>query len=81
MIKDDQSTLKQSNICNGAKLMVVGSTLKDVLTVRPPSKDKQKESYSSDTGNLQYIIISITLRKKQLVLVLPYALCLSLSFE
>ena len=30
--------------------MVVGSTLKDVLTVTPPSKDKQKESTNVDEG-------------------------------
>jgi len=50
LIKDDQATLQQSNICKGAKLMVVGSTLKDVMTVAQPTKEKQKESSSSTGG-------------------------------
>ena len=50
LIKDDQSTLQQSGICKGAKLMVVGSTLKDVMTVTPPTKDNQKDSITTDAG-------------------------------
>ena len=35
--------------------MVIGSTLKDVLTVTPPSQDKTKDSSSTESGEFNYL--------------------------
>ena len=42
LVKDDK-TLRQLNVTSGAKMMVVGSTLGDVITVQPPSPEELKE--------------------------------------
>ncbi|XP_065066421.1 ubiquitin domain-containing protein UBFD1-like isoform X1 [Rhopilema esculentum] len=54
LIKNEHLTLKELNICSGAKLMLVGSTLKDVLNVNLPSKETPKQTevtQSASQGN------------------------------
>ena len=41
MLKDD-STLRDIKLTKGAKMMVVGSTIQDVLTVAPPNPESTK---------------------------------------
>ena len=44
LVKDDSATLQDIKITSNAKLMVVGSTLKDVETVKTPTpQELQKE--------------------------------------
>ena len=33
----DEKTLREAKVTNGVKMMVVGSTLDDVLTIQPPN--------------------------------------------
>lgn len=42
LVKDDK-TLRELNVTPGAKMMVVGSTLGDVITVQAPSAEELKE--------------------------------------
>lgn len=42
LVKDDK-TLRELNVMPGAKMMVVGSTLGDVITVQAPSPEELKE--------------------------------------
>jgi len=46
MLKDD-STLRDIKLTKGAKMMVVGSTIQDVLTVAPPLPETKKSSSTS----------------------------------
>jgi len=46
MLKDD-STLRDIKLTKGAKMMVVGSTIQDVLTIAPPLPESAKPSASS----------------------------------
>lgn len=46
MLKDD-STLRDIKLTKGAKMMVIGSTIQDVLTVAPPDPDSTKPSSST----------------------------------
>ena len=50
LIKNHSVTLREANISKGSKVMVIGSTLQDVLTVTPPSQDAIKESKSNRDG-------------------------------
>ena len=50
LIKNEHLTLKELNICSGAKLMLVGSTLKDVLNVNLPSKETPKQTEVTQSG-------------------------------
>ena len=45
MLKDD-STLRDIKLTKGAKMMVVGSTIQDVLTVAPPDPESTKSAAS-----------------------------------
>lgn len=42
LVKDDK-TLRELNVTSGAKMMVVGSTIGDVITVQAPSPSELKE--------------------------------------
>ena len=42
MMKDEQ-TLREQKVTEGCKMMVVGSTLNDVMTVMPPSASVDRE--------------------------------------
>ncbi|GFN80997.1 ubiquitin domain-containing protein ubfd1-like [Plakobranchus ocellatus] len=43
----DEKTLRELNVVEGAKLMVIGSTLNDVLAVSAPSKTELQDDYKS----------------------------------
>ena len=43
LMKDDQ-TLRDHKVGEGCKMMVVGSTLTDVMAVMPPPSTAEKES-------------------------------------
>lgn len=48
LVKDDQKTLSELHVTNHAKMMVIGSTVKDIMTVTlPPSAGALKEDSSS----------------------------------
>ncbi|XP_063444728.1 ubiquitin domain-containing protein UBFD1-like isoform X1 [Mytilus trossulus] len=47
----DESTLNDLKVTNGAKVMVVGSTLNDVLSVSKPSEKEIKEAAKSETSS------------------------------
>ena len=53
----DEKTLREAKITNGTKMMVVGSTLNDVLTIQPPNpkeiKSKKVEQTGMGRGGLQ----------------------------
>ena len=49
MLKDD-STLRDIKLTKGAKMMVVGSTIKDVLTVAPPDPESTKPAAAVASG-------------------------------
>jgi hypothetical protein len=46
----DKQTLRELKITKGAKVMVVGSTLSDVLSVTPPTAQEMKEAAASSTA-------------------------------
>ena len=46
MLKDD-STLRDIKLTKGAKMMVIGSTIQDVLTVAPPDPESTKPAAAS----------------------------------
>ncbi|XP_062508350.1 ubiquitin domain-containing protein UBFD1-like isoform X2 [Corticium candelabrum] len=50
-VKDDSKTLRDIRVMNGAKMMIVGSTVTDVMTLAAPlpASDKQKEEESGPT--------------------------------
>lgn len=50
LAKEDR-TLRELGVIKGTKVMVVGSTLNDVLSVNTPSTQEEKEDKGS-TGNL-----------------------------
>ena len=43
----DESTLKDLKVTTGAKVMVVGSTLNDVLSISKPTQKELKETTSA----------------------------------
>lgn len=43
----DESTLKDLKVTTGAKVMVVGSTLSDVLSISKPTQKEMKETTSA----------------------------------
>lgn len=45
MLKDD-STLRDIKLTKGTKMMVIGSTIQDVLTIAPPLPESTKPSAS-----------------------------------
>jgi len=57
MLKDD-STLRDIKLTKGAKMMVIGSTIQDVLTVAPPLPETTKSSVAS--SGLAYLICVAT---------------------
>jgi len=44
----DEATLRQLSVTNGAKVMVVGSTVSDVLSIAPPSKAEVRKAEVAD---------------------------------
>ena len=46
MLKDD-ITLRDIKLTKGAKMMVIGSTIQDVLTVAPPDPESTKPAAST----------------------------------
>lgn len=46
----DEKTLRELKVTAGAKMMVVGSTIDDVMTVQPPSAKELKKIQSEVTG-------------------------------
>ena len=47
----DEKTLTEAKVSNGIKMMVVGSTVDDVLTIQPPSTKELKTKKVEQTGN------------------------------
>ncbi|ESO87415.1 hypothetical protein LOTGIDRAFT_235090 [Lottia gigantea] len=47
----DECTLRQLNVTKGAKIMVVGSTLNDVLSVSAPSKQELAEAAKAEASS------------------------------
>ena len=43
LVKDGSKTLRELNVANGIKMMVVGSTINDVMKVTPPPPGALKE--------------------------------------
>ena len=43
LVKDGSKTLRELNVTNGVKMMVVGSTINDVMKVTPPPPGALKE--------------------------------------
>lgn len=50
LLKDGSRILRDVNITSGCKMMVVGSTINDVLTVTPPAPSQLKEEKAA-TGS------------------------------
>ena len=50
LLKDDK-TLREVKIFNGVKMMVVGSTLDDVLTIQPPNPKELKAQKVEQAGD------------------------------
>lgn len=48
MLKDNERTLREVNIKDGAKLMLVGSSPKDLLTVAPPTASNEDQNLKWD---------------------------------
>lgn len=48
MLKDD-STLRDIKLTKGAKMMVIGSTIQDVLTVAPPDPESTKPAVAASS--------------------------------
>lgn len=48
MLKDD-STLRDIKLTKGAKMMVIGSTIQDVLTVAPPGPESTKPAAAASS--------------------------------
>jgi hypothetical protein len=46
----DEKTLREAKIANGVKMMVVGSTVDDVLTIQPPDPKELKAKKTEHTG-------------------------------
>ena len=55
LLKDDK-TLREAKISNGIKMMVVGSTLDDVLTIQPPNPKEIKPQKVEQAGK-SYIML------------------------
>ena len=49
LLKDEQ-TLRESKVSNGVKMMVVGSTLDDVLTIQPPNPKEMRTKKVEPAG-------------------------------
>lgn len=49
LLKDDK-TLREAKISNGTKMMVVGSTVDDVLTIQPPPPNELKSKKVEQAG-------------------------------
>lgn len=78
MLKDD-STLRDIKLTKGAKVMVVGSTIQDVLTVAPPDPEATKSSVATTSKELftgfckiEYDLVNIYL----LIMCITTSLCL-----
>lgn len=56
LLKDDK-TLREAKISNGTKMMVVGSTVDDVLTIQPPNPNEIKPQKAEQTGNGRVLMI------------------------
>ena len=53
MLKDNDKTLREVKVSNGVKVMVVGSTLDDVLTIQPPDPKEIRVQNVEVTGELR----------------------------
>ena len=56
----DEKTLREAKITNGTKMMVVGSTLNDVLTIQPPNPKEIKSKKVEQTGREGFKMTSTT---------------------
>ena len=59
----NESTLQEAKITNGIKMMVVGSTVNDVLTIQPPNPKVLREKKPEQTGwpTLRADLVNLTL--------------------
>ena len=81
MLKDD-STLRDIKLTKGAKMMVIGSTIQDVLTIAPPLPESTKPSVSSASND--YIIVFVywfVWDKDQYMLVSLVNICLLTMYK
>lgn len=52
LVKDGGKTLRELNVSNGVKMMVVGSTINDVMKVTPPPPGALKDEKSGTSGGV-----------------------------
>lgn len=52
LVKDGGKTLRELNVSNGVKMMVVGSTINDVMKVTPPPPGALKDDKSGTSGGV-----------------------------
>lgn len=46
----DERTLREARVVNGIKMMVMGSTVDDVLTIQPPDPKEMKIKKTEQSG-------------------------------
>ena len=49
ILKDDL-TLKEAKVTGGIKMMIIGSTINDVIAVQAPDPSEMKQSQVEETG-------------------------------
>lgn len=64
LVKDDQKTLKELNVTNHAKMMVIGSTVKDIMTVTLPPSAKSLKEDTSDSASTKEPLCKQKMHKK-----------------
>lgn len=58
MLKDDNKTMQELGIKEGTKIMLIGSTLNDIMTASAPPPQQQGESKIEGNWNNIYIYLS-----------------------
>ena len=49
-ILKDELTLKEAKVTGGIKMMIIGSTINDVIAVQAPDPSEMKQSQVEETG-------------------------------
>ena len=57
LVKDDK-TLRELHVTSGVKMMVVGSTISDVITVQAPTPGEMKEEPRAE-GDITSLCVSL----------------------
>lgn len=66
LVKDGSKTLRELNVSNGVKMMVVGSTINDVMKVTPPPPGTLKDEKSGTSGSSKEPLSKQKMHKKVL---------------